>query len=253
MNEITNQEEFEEALSFLDANVDAGELSRIEAFNKMCDMLGYERDERIGHIATEYGEPGYSIYENDPLIITANWNPPRWPREGDEPLTFQEQLMPNLEETCRALTIEIEWSDEWDVCFECGKLYRTEPDSYSWQPSMVFVECDWVCNECIRNNHEFFSFVIGGAINNPNFAFTYLDATDMVNAGFTQWEPDNEQTYYSGWFEHMTDDPKKILNFILEALPEAEVVFLLDEASQFYSKFSAWFRNPESDDDNDNG
>lgn len=223
-----------------------------ERFNKMLNALNIDTHDYDGVylVADECGEPGYDSGE---FFVTGNWNPKRFPRHSEPPLTFAESMFSQLFDTFESWGIELGWCDEWEQCSQCEKAYRTSGDSYSWQPSMAFIAAESVCNECIRNNHEFFSFVIREAINNPNFAFTYLDATDMVNAGFTQWEPDNEQTYYSGWFEHMTDDPKKILNFILEALPEAEVVFLLDEASQFYSKFSAWFRNPESDDDNDNG
>lgn len=38
-----------------------------------------------------------------------------------------------------------------------------------------------------------------------------------------------------------------ILAAILETHPTAEVVFFLDESSQFYVRFSAYFRIPSSD------
>lgn len=83
-------------------------------------------------VAKEYAEPGYS--NPDKLILVANWN--YFPRDVDSIL--------------ERYGYSIEWSDEWDMCGNCGKVFRTKPDSFDWTPSFAFVEDDLLCHDCAR-------------------------------------------------------------------------------------------------------
>ena len=48
----------------------------------------------------------------------------------------------------RALGRTKEWADEWSMCADCGKAFRTSPNSYGWTPSYVLLgECDLVCRK----------------------------------------------------------------------------------------------------------
>lgn len=69
--------------------------------------------------ASEYGEPGYSTER--PIILFANWN------------GLSKSELRAVESVA-----EIEWSDEWITDDDGAKCYRTSPDSYGWQSSILW-------------------------------------------------------------------------------------------------------------------
>lgn len=69
---------------------------------------------------------------------------------------------------------------------------------------------------------------------------------DLEEAGWQAWNG----RYESGWHPGQDDDPEKITAEIRDAVGDAvDVVFLLDESSQFYVGFSAWTRPVEEEED----
>ncbi len=72
-------------------------------------------------VSTEYGEPGYST--DKPVILFANWN------------DLNKSEMNAVESVA-----EIEWSDEW-IQDDAGRAFRSQPDSYSWEPSWFEHDC----------------------------------------------------------------------------------------------------------------
>ena len=71
----------------------------------------------------------------------------------------------------------------------------------------------------------------------------------LVEIGFTQWEPNDPHTYESGWYPGQTDTPEEVMAAIREHDEECEVVFLLNGSGQFDIRWSAYTRNPDSDDE----
>ena len=59
------------------------------------------------------------------------------------------KLMDRLQRVLEKLGVEVEWEDEWGQCDDCGKLVRTEPDSYGWEPWYRIVGGAYVCLGCI--------------------------------------------------------------------------------------------------------
>ena len=109
--------------------------------------------ERIGNIEFHdgYAEPGY----DGDLVATGNWN--NITRYDDE-----ERRIVTLDETpgrvgslLEKIGVEIEWSDEWDNCAECQKLFRISPDSYGWTRCWVEDGEDRVCEECLDYEDHF--------------------------------------------------------------------------------------------------
>lgn len=88
--------------------------------------------------ADGYAERGY----DDPKkgIVLANWN--NLPRGLD---TILEQA-----------GYAVEWSDEWALCDDCFKIFRTSPDSYAWTPSGEYCEqCSaCLCHACHKDAHK---------------------------------------------------------------------------------------------------
>jgi hypothetical protein len=88
--------------------------------------------ENMGY-AAEYAERGYSNPSKG--ILFANWN------------YFSNDVFRLLE----SYGFECEWSDEWSTCSDCGKAFRTSPDSYGWQPSYFWAsDCEMVCVDCLN-------------------------------------------------------------------------------------------------------
>lgn len=87
--------------------------------------------ENMGY-ASAYAESGYDTPKRG--ILFANWN--RFPRGFDSVL--------------ERAGYAVEWSDEWTTCEDCGKAYRTSPDSYGWTPAGQYREdlSAELCNAC---------------------------------------------------------------------------------------------------------
>jgi len=92
-----------------------------------------------------YAEPGYTDPECG-LIATGNWNEITEYKDGQRSVISD--LPARLGRLFEKMGIETEWSDEWASCSDCGKLVRTEPDSYSWKPSYTLGEGELLCHEC---------------------------------------------------------------------------------------------------------
>ena len=93
------------------------------------DNMGY---------APGYAERGYEQPKRG--VLLANWN--RFPRDFDRVL--------------ERAGYAVEWRDEWTTCDDCGKAFRTQPDSYVWTPSGEYCErCSGdVCNACHEGTHD---------------------------------------------------------------------------------------------------
>lgn len=188
---------------------------------------------QIGEIydyADEYGEPGYSFPygATTPMILLADWNNigARHPR-----------VWAQLE----SQGVQCEWSDEWTVTHDNGsRAYRVQPDSYSWQSSILYTED----GEILTPEDDIDAW-IAEVVDNPRACLpsNVWSATELAAAGFVQWMPDDPQTYESGWHPGQTDDPEEITREIREELGDsAEVVFYLGAVGQFDCRFSAWTR-----------
>ena len=207
----------------------------------------YGDGDMVTDIATEYAEPGYRT--DSGVIVFGNWNPPRYPHGDDAPLTRAESLAPRLAEALEGIGADVEWLDEWAMCDECYRAVRTEPDSYMWRRSYAWQnECEIVCADCLRADID---NSLADYVNDSDKAITWCDAAELVRAGWTLWDPSDDAwrggRYQSGFHEGMTDKPDAVLAEIHDRRPDADVVFLLDEASQFYVEFSAWTRDPDTD------
>lgn len=217
--------------------------------------------------ASEYGEPGYGSANTAGVFLGYYWCrcdavrehyvDGRWTRleDGETPrgevrndLHTLEHHYPRLFAALEDQGYELEWSDEWYVDHETGKAWRTTGDSYSWQPSIVWD--GW--GDYLTPDHGIDAWV-EWALEEPTarcIPSRVWSATDLEEAGFVQWEPDDPHTYENGWHPGQTDDPAAIVTEIHEqAGDDVQVVFLLDSTGQFDIHFSAWTRDASTDED----
>jgi hypothetical protein len=181
----------------------------------------YDERSRISEIegiswAHEYGEPGYTNPEKG--ILFANWN------------KFSREVTDILERA----GYELEWSDEWSTCSDCGKALRTSPDSYGWQPSyFILHDCEFLCVDCI-NVEEYLETLE----DNPRTALN--DHINPADYGYVKLEGDFESGLHPG----QNSNPKLIFQR-LHTAGHKRLLFNIDEQSQFYITFSIWEKKAE--------
>lgn len=212
----------------------------------LLDELGEEWGDgyTVMDVIDGCAEPGYE--PDGSIVVLGNWNPKRYPRGDDAPLTEAENLGPRLADRLTEVGAEIEWYDEWTQCHECYRAVRTQGDSCHWKPFYVMAECEMICADCARQDVDTY---LENYVNNPQNAVTWCGPAELEAAGWEQYAPGNPQQYENGWHHGQDDNPNEILSGILAENEDAEVVFLLDENSQFYMRFSAWVKNPLDSDD----
>jgi len=232
------------------------ELSTINKAQRILNAAGMD-NYGDGYIVTDlcvgYAEPGYG--SDEAVIAFGNWNDkrPAWgwqvrtlagDRFSSAPNTTKADTLPShLARALETAGVEVEWCDEWVRCGDCYRAFRSQGDSYSWTMHGAYSEdgCDYYCADCLRKDPE---SLLEDYVNNPKNALTFLGAADLMELGFTQ----ENGTYENGWHEGQNDDPTAILERILKFAPEGtEVVFTIPEVSQFYIRFTAWVRTPETD------
>ncbi|GAG52478.1 unnamed protein product, partial [marine sediment metagenome] len=72
-----------------------------------------------------YAEPGYSDPDSN-VIAFGNWNAIT-EYDGDKFQTIDDAPA-RVASLLEKAGVELEWSDEWEFCGECGKAVRTKPD-----------------------------------------------------------------------------------------------------------------------------
>lgn len=183
---------------------------------KIQSALQYLQDKHCADFAGEYGEPGYGQPESG--ILFANWN--------DVPKGLAEWL-----EKCG---FELEWSDEWTIAGNTGKAYRTSPNSYSWESSLVYCDGDYLTRD--DDLADIIDACSMSDWNQPTGCVpSWVESADIEDCGFTLQNPNLE----SGWFPGQTDDPAKIARAAFDN-GARRVVFRKTENSQFYCRFECW-------------
>lgn len=169
--------------------------------------------------AEGYAEPGYSNPEC--AVLFANWN------------KFSRRACDALERMGYAL----EWSDEWLVC-DCGKAFRTSPNSHIWKMYGEIFDGDYSCGDCLKDDSE--SYL--ESLSESHQPLT-LDSIDPSDYGYQRIH--NPRAYFhperfeSGWHPGQTDSPKKIGSELEQAGIE-RYFFQIDSTEQFSTYWSCW-------------
>lgn len=178
--------------------------------------------------AMAYGEPGYT----DPArgVLLANWN----------------NVPDHVQRALERRGFELEWSDEWIIDHDSSKVYRTQPDCYSWTPS--FILNDWtngevIPHDSIREDASLRADYIENLLLNDSSHCDVI-GLDFTQDGFTKWD----ESFETGFHPGQTDSPDKVLARIQEARPDVDVIFQLDGKGQFDVHWSAWIRPRDAED-----
>lgn len=202
--------------------------------------------EVVSDYANEFGEPGYHLAEGAVFAI-GDW----WCRDRDCEYTevyegglagqkkvhgvelHYAALFAKLEEA----GVETAFDDEWMIDHDGeGKAYRTEADSYQWQPQVQMTEDgEWLTPdsgiepwiEWANNDHT-----------RCLFAHTWTNA-EIEAQGFEEIQCG----YENGWHPHQNDDPEKIATEMRRRSDEPiDVMFQISSVGQFDIHFCVWRR-----------
>jgi hypothetical protein len=180
--------------------------------------LDYLFETHCADFCAEYGEPGYSNPEKG--IIFANWK----------------DIPKGLADWLEASGYSLEWSDEWHVSHEWGKAYRTSPDSYHWEPSIILPPeaCEYLTPEDSPSD-----WIDALASDKPGQPLAPLPSSFDISALYAEgFEPYGE-TRESGLFPGQTDNPQELARHAFKFGADRVIVRKI-ENSQFYCKWELW-------------
>jgi len=213
---------------------------RIDAAVRLCravtgDEYGVDYD-RVTGIGIGIAEPGYGGSET--VWVTGNWNAVTDYSSGERVVT--DDRYSRLATALERIGVETHWLDEWTECNGCQQLVRTQPDSYSWQPSHVWVSDELLCRECATGDYldETLAEFIGDE--GRALSASLVSPAELESAGFVRF---NIPPAENGWHPGQDARPADIVaEFEREHGTDADWLFYLDEASQFYVTFTLFYR-----------
>jgi len=144
----------------------------------------------------------------------------------------------------RILEIASGWQEPGSLypltwCCECGKLVRTQGDSYSWTSSYQQTDDGAICVECLEADPESY---LSSLEDNSDTANT-MDNIDPCKYGYVKF---NEDSYENGWYPGQNDDPHKVAEE-LRAMGISRFLFGIDSVGQFDMHFSCYIHKDEID------
>lgn len=178
-----------------------------------------------------YAEPGYG---SDKPIAVGNWNDiSKWNEDESksEEIDDTPSRVGNLLEKSG---YELEWSDEWISCDECGGAVRTRSDCWEWTPYYYQNNDGTFCVNCIKKDPSYYLEEIEGTCKCDT-----LDI-DLEENGYQKIDIDFENGIYGG----QCADPQEIAKS-LEKLNISKYIFQIDSKGQFDISFSVWVSNDE--------
>lgn len=233
----------------------------------LAEVFWERYGEELGwEIAAEFGEPGYDC--DGPIVIgTTTCRCGHNPLAGkhkpyptdvphDERPVYGEHERHYIEDHHPLAYRAWEYNggvwphDEWMVDDRTGKAWRTQPDSYCWQPSVIYDD-----DGGYLTPDDDIETWVAWAVNDDRRCLMgdLYDGSDLEEAGFTKWNPEHEGswrgregTYETGWHSGQNDSPAEVTEQIRDRHgDDVDIVFVLDEQSQFYAVWSAYTRPVE--------
>lgn len=166
-------------------------------------------------------EPGYDLPKSG-IVALGNWND-----------------IEDVSEKLTDLDVEIEWNDEWADCCECGKIFRTQANSYGWQASFASTKDGLFCVECLRKDAENY---LESIENKSNKAITATLGIDPCEYDYVKLPDVFENGYYGG----QNADPKVISNS-LRGMGIKRFLFAIESVGQFDMQFCVFVHKTESE------
>lgn len=195
---------------------------------------GRSRIDCIQFCHAGYAEPGY----DDPrsgVIAFGNWNDVSKWNEAERKFESTDDAPGRVAKLLEKLGVDLEWSDEWLFCNDCGKAVRSSPTSYGWKQSFSEIDGSISCCNCITENPTAYLESMEG---NSRRCVT-LDI-DLAEQGYVLLEGGFENGFHYG-----QDADPKVIGDALETQGISRFIFRLDSTGQFDMSFSVWVHQDE--------
>ena len=170
---------------------------------------------------TKVCEPGYE--ENKKGFLLANWN----------------HITPQLQAWLNSEGYDLEWSDEWTTCDECGGLIRTSPTSYGWKLYGKLDRSGYTCGDCLKADPEAYLESMEGK--SKQAVRVDIDPVEhgyiLVNSG---------HMFESGFHPGQTDDPEP-MSKTLRLNGVSRFLWTIPSVSQFDLSFNLYIHESIKD------
>lgn len=186
---------------------------------KACEYLAETHNAEWG---AEYGEPGYANPEFG--VILANWN----------------NVPKGLADWLETVGYALEWSDEWTIVD--GKAYRTQPDCYSWESSLILTDDGEYLTRDDSPSDILECLAMSDHGHPVRCVPSWVSVDSLTSEGYALFKGELE----SGMFLGQTDNPEKIARQAFEQGAE-RVIFRKVENSQFYCRFECYALFPSAE------
>lgn len=191
----------------------------------------------VTDIGVGIAEPGYG--DSDTVWVLGNFNDKSVYRDGK--WTVTDTAPRRLFDALERIGVSAEWLDEWYRCDGCQSIVRSHPDSYSWQPSFAWIGDDIYCVDCATGDYldETLETYIGDA--GRAISASLISSSELEANG---WQRYNIPPAENGWHPGQTDTPDAIVaDFERVHGTGSEWLFYIDEQSQFYTRFTLFYRS----------
>jgi hypothetical protein len=167
-----------------------------------------------------------------------NWNGVRSWVQGQGYTSLEDDTPERLLRVLESMGLECEWSDEWTMCDDCCRMFRSSPDCYDWRMwGEIDSESQRVsCGHCLAEDPEDY---LAGKLDNPRSAVN-TTIVHPKDEGFANMNGDFENGMHPG----QNDNPEEILEAYQAKYPGKQFLFTY-EPSQFYTTFQIWGRDCE--------
>jgi len=124
----------------------------------------------------------------------------------------------------------IEWGDEWFVYYDESLAYRTQADSWGWEPSYFVADCEILPIEFFEEEY------VESVMNHTNKAVN--SSIDLEEYGFVDF---GETCHESGWYG-IVEDPEDVLEKAREEADFCDYIFQICSVEQFRVNFRLMVR-----------
>jgi len=193
---------------------------------------GKSRVHNITIYACGYAEPGYP---DEPCpVALGDWNAIVLP--VSDGVTQVDNTPIRTGKLLERAGVDLQWYDEWIACDVCGRLVRTQPNSYSWRASYWMDEdATCLCAECTFDDTEDY---LQSHENRPRQAVTLRCNPALY--GYHLWQAGLANGFHPG-----QDDDPALLADQLRSLGATRFLFTLDGTGQFDLEFSVYVHDDD--------
>lgn len=137
--------------------------------------------------------------------------------------------------------VDVDFVDNGHFCSNCGR-WIPNPTIGTYDYWIDYQHGEVTCKDCLRSNPAWARDYVETCKNNPKMANTLLPDAMLQGMGWHEME----EGYENGWYG-IEDDPVKIMERLNNR--GLDVVFSITDVNPFATRFSAWTRKHEEEED----